>query len=333
MGSFIGTSLILTSKTTSAWQLVISYGLLLSLGTGAMFTVVNSTASRWFHKKRGLALGITTSGRAVGVIVIAPFSTYLISHFDWRTAFLMLGVVAWLGIASLSLLLKRDPGDIGLLPDGETSEVAQTKIDNRESNPQLAGVSLSQAFRASQFWFLGFVWFFMAINTYLIYVHVVPYAVDTGISPMDAAVILGLIGGTSVLGRLGVGKISDMIGRKAPAIACALFQVGAMLWLMCSRDVWMFYTFGIVFGFMWGGFNIIPTTLIGDIFGMYRIGLIMGVLEAGWGLGAAAGPVIGGVLFDVTGNYCFAFASGVAAILIATLFIALIRREIIIKTH
>ena len=333
MGSFLGISLILTSQSNSTWQLLITYGLLLSLGTGGIFPVLNSTASRWFHKKRGIALGITTSGTALGVIVIPPFATYFISHFDWRTAFLVLGVVAWLVIAPLSLLLKRDPSDVGLLPDGEASEAAQDRVHNKENKPQLTDFSLSQAFRASQFWFLGFVWFFMALNTYLIFVHVVPYAVDTGISPMDAAVILSLVGGVSILGRIGVGKISDMIGRRAPAIACALLQAGAMLWLMCSRDLWMLYTFGIVYGFMWGGFNLVTTALIGDIFGMHSIGLIMGVINVGWALGAAAGPVMGGLLFDITGNYFLAFATGIGAVLTATLFVALIRREIKVKTH
>jgi OFA family oxalate/formate antiporter-like MFS transporter len=325
IGSFTGISLILTSQTTSAWQLVITYGFLLSLGTGAVFPVVNSTASRWFHKKRGLALGITTSGTGLGIIIMAPFATYLISHFSWRTAFLVLGVIAWLVIASLSLLLKRDPRDIGLLPDGVKSEASQNRIHTRASKPKLSDFSLSQAFRTSQFWFLGFVWFFMSLNIYLIIVHVVPYAVDTGISPMDAAVILSLVGGVSILGRIGVGRVSDIIGRKAPAIACALLQVGALLWLMYSRDLWMFYTFAMVYGFTWGGFALVTTALIGDIFGMHSIGSIMGVISVGWALGAAAGPVIGGWIFDVTGNYFLAFVTGAAAILITTLLVALIR--------
>jgi OFA family oxalate/formate antiporter-like MFS transporter len=228
--------------------------------------------------------------------------------------------------------LKRDPRDIGLLPDGVKSEASQNRIHTRASKPKLSDFSLSQAFRTSQFWFLGCVWFFMSLNIYLIIVHVVPYAVDTGISPMDAAVILSLVGGVSILGRIGVGRVSDIIGRKAPAIACALLQVGALLWLMYSRNLWMFYTFAMVYGFTWGGFALVTTALIGDIFGMHSIGSIMGVINVGWALGAAAGPVIGGWIFDVTGNYFLAFATGAGAILIATLLIALLRGEINTKS-
>ena len=332
MGAFTGLSLILTSQTNATWQIVITYGLLLSLGVGGIFPAVHSTASRWFHKKRGVALGITTSGSGLGVIVMAPLATYLISHFDWRTAFLVLGVVAWLVIASLSLLMKKEPSDIGLLPDGVKSEAGQARIHHRESKTQPTGFSPSQASRTRPFWFLGFVWFFMALNLYLVLVHIVPYAVDMGISPIDAAVILSLTGGASILGRLGVGKVSDTIGRKAPAIACALLQVGALLWLMCSRDLWMFYTFALVYGFMWGGFSLVTTALIGDIFGTRSIGSIMGLINVGWTLGAASGPAIGGLIFDVTGNYFFAFATAAGAILTAGLLVALVRSEINTKS-
>ena len=258
---------------------------------------------------------------------MAPVATYLVSHFDWRTAFLVMGLIAWLVIASLSLLLIKDPGDIGLLPDGARSEAFEVSIQDKESKAQPTGLSLRQASSTSQFWFLGFAWLLLSVTLHLIFVHIVPYAIDVGISPMDAAVILSLIGGSSLLGRLGIGRLSDTIGRKGPALVCALLQAGALLWLIWSRDVWMFYAFAIPYGFLWGGFSTIITALIGDIFGVRSIGSIMGVATVGWSLGAAAGPTIGGVIFDVTGNYFMAFAVGAVSMLIATLLIIPIDRE------
>lgn len=327
-GSIICLSLVLTSQTNSTWQLLISYSLLLSLGTGAIFPVVNSTACRWFKKKRGFVLGITTSGGSLGAIVMAPFATYLIANFAWRNAFIVMGLIALLAIAPLSLLLKKDPSDIGLLPDGVNSEAAKTSIHYKESETQLTGLSFQQAFRTNQFWFVGFIWLFLSFSVHLVFVHAVPYAVDMGISPMDAAIILSLIGGAGILGRLGVGRISDVTGRKAPAVACGLLDVVTLLWLMWSRELWMFYSFAIVFGFLCGGFSTVITALIGDIFGMGSIGAIMGMLSVGWALGAAIGPAIGGVIFDIIGNYFMAFATGAGAMIVATLFVAVVKREI-----
>jgi len=82
MGLFAGLSLLLTSLTNSSWQLFITYSLLLSLGTGAVYAVPTSAISRWFDRKRGLALGISGSGSGLGTLIMAPFATYLISHFN-----------------------------------------------------------------------------------------------------------------------------------------------------------------------------------------------------------------------------------------------------------
>ena len=324
MGSFTGLSLLLTSQANSAWQLLISYGLLLSLGTGAIYAVVNSTASRWFDKKRGFVLGITTSGGGFGAIVMAPFATYLISNFGWRTAFIVMGLIAWLVISSMCLILKKDPGDMGLLPDGVKSEAAQPGPQKKESKAQLTGLSVLQASRTSNFWFLGLIWLLLSLDVHLVFVHVVSYAVDMGNSLMDAAIILALIGGTTIPGRLLVGRVSDTIGRKAPAIACAVLQVGALLWLMWAQELWMLYVFAIAFGFLWGGLGVLTTALIGDVFGMRSIGAIMGMMSAGWALGAASGPAIGGYIFDVSGTYFMAFAAGAVAILLAALLVALV---------
>lgn len=324
MGSFTGLSLLLTSQANSAWQLLISYGLLLSLGTGAIYAVVNSTASRWFDKKRGFVLGITTSGGGFGAIVMAPFATYLISNFGWRTAFIVMGLIAWLVISSMCLILKKEPGDMGLLPDGVKSEAAQPGPQKKEIKAQLTGLSVLQASRTSNFWFLGLIWLLLSLDVHLVFVHVVSYAVDMGNSLMDAAIILALIGGTTIPGRLLVGRVSDTIGRKAPAIACAVLQVGALLWLMWAQELWKLYVFAIAFGFLWGGLGVLTTALIGDVFGMRSIGAIMGMMSAGWALGAASGPAIGGYIFDVSGTYFMAFAAGAVAILIAALLVALV---------
>lgn len=92
MGLFTGLSLVLTSQTGAAWQLFITYSLLLAVGMGAIYVVAMSTVSRWFDKKRGRAVGIAGSGGGLGTVAMAPFSTYLISRFDWQKAYLIIGI-------------------------------------------------------------------------------------------------------------------------------------------------------------------------------------------------------------------------------------------------
>jgi MFS family permease len=326
IGTFTGLSLIMSSLAQSSWQLLIAYSVLLSLGTGPIYGVVNTTTTRWFLKKRGFAVGVTSSGGGTGAIVIAPFATFLISSFDWRTAFMVLGVLSWIAIVAVSLPLRKDPHDIGLLPDGDKEEPPQRDTQSREEEVLPAAFSLGQAFRMNQFWLLGFTWIFFSLSLHMIFVHVVAYAVDMGISRMDAAVILSLIGLANIPGRLIVGKLSDTVGRKALGVACNFIQFGSLLWLMWIDQLWMLYAFALVFGFMWGGSGAVITVLIGDIFGTRSLGPIMGIMTAGWALGAAIGPSIGGFIFDVSGDYFIAFAAGATALFVVVCLLALIKR-------
>ena len=328
MGVFTGLSLLLTGRANASWQLYIYYSALLAIGTGPGYPVLMSTTSRWFEKKRGLALAITASGGGLGTIALAPFATYLIGSFDWRTAFAVLGLLVGLGIAPLSIMLKKDPAEIGMVPDGAEVPSDTTADLNSKDTPYAGSITVAQALRTRTFWFLGIVWFSFSLCLHLIYTHVVPCVTDMGISSAEAAVVLGLIGSIGIPGRLVMGLVSDKTGRKVSAVICGLLQVGAMIWVACAREVWMFYLFAIVYGFASGGFDIPVTALIGDIFGVHRLGEIMGILVIGWGLGAAIGPAFGGFIFDVTENYFTAFMIGALAMMVATSCVTIIKHEI-----
>ncbi len=325
MGLTTGLSLLLTSQTSSLWQLFITYSLLFAVGIGATQAVLIATVSRWFGKKRGLALGISTSGGGLGTIVMAPFATYLISSFGWRMAYIVIGVLTWLIVIPLSRLLKKDPYEIGALPDGVKSDLRDVK--NEEASLQPTGLSLLQALRTRSFWFLIFFWLLFASSTFLVLTHLVPYVTDMGFSAEEAAVVFSLLGGTAVAGRVIMGIASDRIGKKLTVIICSLLQAGAMVWLIWSQDLWMFYIFALVFGFAYGGVAPGMAALFSDAFGLRYIGSIMGVLTVGLGIGAAIGPAVGGFIFDVSHSYSLAFLLGAVVMLIDILLIAPVRRE------
>ncbi len=325
MGLFAGLGLLLTSQTDSLWQLFITYSLLLAMGTGALFVVSMSVVSRWFDKKRGLALGITSSGAGLGPLFMAPFATYLISNFGWRTAYFVMGLIAWVIVIPLSRLLKRDPYEIGALPDGAKSD--SNDIGEEEDGIRLPGLSLPQVFRTRSFWLVIFILLLFASNIFLVMTHLVRHARDINFSPMEAATVLSLIGGATIAGRVLAGIASDRVGRKVTAIFCALLQAGAMVWLIWAQDLWMLYLFALVYGFAYGGMSPVMAALVSDTFGLDRIGVILGLLEIGFGVGAAIGPAMGGLIFDARNSYSLAFLLGAVAMLVVTLLISLTRRE------
>ena len=125
-----------------------------------------------------------------------------------------------------------------------------------------------------------------------------------------------------------MGFVSDKIGRKASAIICTMLHAGAILWLTWLQDLRSLYLFAMIFGFAYGGMATAITTLIGDTFGLSKIGTILGILEITSGIGQAVGPAIGGLIFDINTSYFLAFQLGAGVMIIATLLIASVRREL-----
>jgi len=326
MGLFTGLSLLLTSQTGAVWQLFITYSLILPIGTSATYAVSMSTISRWFDKKRGLALGVAGAGPGLGMIIMAPFATFLITQYDWRFAYLVIGLIAWLTIIPVSALLKRDPYEIGALPDGVKPEQA-SESKTLENRDQQTGLSLPQSLRTVSFWLFIFIWICFGFTILFVLTHLVPHTTDIGFSAAEAAAVLSVIGVATLLGRVFLGILSDKIGRKASLILCSVIRAAAMLSLIWAQEMWMLYLFALAYGFTTGGFSPIMAALISETFGLRKIGALIGALDIGFGVGAAIGPAVGGLIFDLSTSYSLAFIIGFLAMLLAILLIALVRPE------
>ena len=98
MGFFTGLGFLISSQVHTAWQLYLTYSLIMALGTGEAYTVVVGFVSRWFRKKRGTAIGICSTGGGIGSVIYAPFAGYLIVSFDWRTAYMVMGIIALVAV-------------------------------------------------------------------------------------------------------------------------------------------------------------------------------------------------------------------------------------------
>jgi MFS family permease len=330
MGTFTGLSMLLTSHTNSFWQLFLTYSLLLAAGSGAIFTAINSILSRWFDKKRGLVLGIGGSCAGLGQMVMAPFATFLISSFDWRMAFIVMGGIAWIIVLPLSRLLKKDPHEIGALSDGvkpDSGNMHIKKPETKEVNIQMVDYSLLFVLRTKSFWLLLCTLFFYGYNMFLILTHLVPHATDIGFSAIEAATALSLVGLAAAVGRVLMGLLSDRVGRKLTAIVCAVLQAGATVGLIWSQELWMLYMFALVWGFGYGGFMPGTAAIISDTFTLVRIGSIYGILDIGFSVGGALGSVAGGFIFDFSGSYFIAFLIAALVMFLAILLIASVSKE------
>ena len=328
-GLFTGLGLLLTSQANSLWQLYITYGLLFAAGSGPVLVVLMSTVSRWFDKKRGLAMGIAGSGVGMGTIVIAPFSAYLITNLDWRMAYLVLAVLALIIVVPISMVLRKDPYEIGLLPDGVKPDAADRwrEIPKTEGSTQLPEVTIPHVIRTRSFLSIALAGMLGSLNRVLVLTHTVPYAMDSGLSAVEAASIISVIGAASIIGRILIGMLSDRIGMKTTTVMSSLLMTLSMVWIIWAHELWSLYLFAILFGIAWGGSAPGFVGLIGNTFGVSRIGSILGLLEIGFGIGGAIGPALGGFVFDASNSYSLAFLLGAVFIFIRALLLASIRRE------
>lgn len=318
-GVLIGLGTFLSSWINSVWQLYLFYGLIMGMGMGASYVPVMGVVSRWFWKRRGLALGIVVAGIGLGTLLMSPLSQFLISQFGWRNSYQIIGVVDWVIILFAAGLMVGDPEKKGKLPYGQIpgdEDFAADRMKKEGMDPPLS-LSFGQAKRTNSFWVFLIINFLWYLNLYMVLVHLVPYATDKGMPAVEAANSLALLGAFSIVGKITMGRLSDRIGGRS-AIAISFFlQALATILLIGVGGLFVVYAFAVMFGFSYGGGAPQQAKITGEIFGTASIGSILGVIVFAGSLGGAFGPFLGGFIFDGTGSYGLAFGLAAMALLIA----------------
>ena len=326
----LGGGLLLTSQIDAIWQLYLSLGLIAALGMSAIYVPCSATVVRWFTWRRGLALGLASSGQGFGNLVVPPLAAVLVASFGWRSTYLLLGVAGALLIVLCGSLLVRDPERLGLHADGTKPLGVADNVPGYAEDPVW---TLAVARRTPALWLLTAVYTLTFLVVFLPMVHVVPFALDLGITPVRAAMALSLIGAGSLVGRLVSGAISDRLGRLATLGTALVLQAVAFLGFLSSTGVGLLYPSALLFGVAFGGTSILFPAIVGDFFGRLAVGTILGLVWAIAASAAAFGPVVAGYVYDLTGSYGGAFALSAALNIMAACLVLLLRRPELPETR
>ena len=324
-GLLMGLSLVVSSQVEQIWQLYLSYGVFFGIGMGVAFVPLQSTVSRWFTARRGLAMGIVAAGAGIGTLTFTPLTAHLISLWNWRNSYIVFGVLTGIIVVCSAFILRRSPQDMGLLPNGDTTQNIAVKTSKKNTQSLEEEFTLRQAFTTIPFWMLIVIFALLSIPLGMIMVHLVPYSTDLGMDKTISAVFLGVLGGCSVPGRLIMGVISDKIGGKKALLICIVGQLLCMFWLQVAKCPWMVYVFAVFFGFSYGGWVTVLPFLAGEIFGSRALGLIIGLIIFAATFGGALGPVFAGYIYDVSSDYKTAFIGGAIITVIAFLLALFIK--------
>ena len=295
-GSLLGGSYLLMSQVQTVWQIYIVFGIIASIGVAGSWVPLISTIARWFVFRRGLMIGIAAAGVGAGTMIIPPLSGYLISSLGWRTSYIIIGMAMLVLIIISAQMLKNDPSRIGQSAMGGSQHQ-----DNNSS-----GFTLREALHTTQFWLLGASFLFMGACLYSVLVHIVPHAMDIGISPVTAATIISVIGGVSIISKVSSGLAVDRLGIRRVTLVVAALMLTSLIIIQLSDALWVLYIFAVIFAFGYGGFAVIQVPYLAELFGLRYLGAIFGIayflLNAG-----AFGPFVVGKIFDVTSSYSWAF--------------------------
>jgi MFS family permease len=303
-GFLTGLGFILMSQISSLWHVYVFYGLLIGFGQGGTYAPLVATLMRWFTQKRSLVTGIALVGLGIGSIFSAPFANKMIELFNWKTSYLIIGILTLVGIMVAAQFLKRDPSVMGLLPYGETKKSHESHQNQAVS---FKGLTTRETLRTRQFWTIALIECIFGWICFTIIVHLVPHVTDLHISSSSAALMLAVFGILSVAGRLILGPVGDKIGnRKIYIIGFLLFAI-ALFSLIFIREAYLFYIFCIVSGFAYGGIQASESPLVAWAFGTRSMGAVFGIIIFAFSIGSASGSLLTGYLFDASGSYTAAF--------------------------
>ncbi len=290
----LAAGLLLTTIVPNIWLAYICYGVFVGFAIACGYVPMVAVVGGWFERQRALAIGAAVSGIGLGTLVASPLAAALIEATSWRTAFVIFALVGG------GLLL----GVAAVITPGPASE------------PSPARQPLTELWQIGDFRLLYLAMLFTSFGLFVPFVFITPYAEGEGSSSFSAAMLVGLIGGASVVGRLAIGGLANRFGAARLFRVCFLIMAWSQLiWLLGGASYALLVVFALIFGGGYGGFIALSPAVAAERFGLKGLGGILGTWYSAAAFGALGGPPIAGWIID-TFNYeaAIAFGAGAATI-------------------
>ncbi|MDD4860067.1 MAG: MFS transporter [Dehalococcoidales bacterium] len=322
IGSLVaGLGFFLLSTVSEPWHLYVYYGLIVSVGIPGIQLVPNFTIiGHWFYRRRSTALGVAAAGIGVGGAAMAPVAGWLIASYGWQKAFLFSAALVTVIGTLVAAFIMRTPAEKGI----DTSE--EQKGARAQQTLTVTAVSFREALRRRAFWFIaagGFLWGW-AYTAGLM--HQVAFAVDIGIERIAAATAVGMLTAFSIAGRLGFGRLGDIIDKRYVFMTGCCLQVVAFIILCYTKNLTMLYMYSILLGLNTGAITPILPGLVSDYFGAKDFSVIYGTVFLSFTLGQMVGPVYAARIFDTTHSYINAFITSIVLSALAVVVMYLVGR-------
>jgi len=320
----------LSTLMTQSWQLFLTWGLMVGIGSGAgAVGFAGAVANRWFIHRTGLAMGLLTSANAAGQLIFLPLLALLVQHFGWQGVSITLTAVIAVVIPMVMLLLPESPASVGLPAYGGSAVVPIPAFP--DGNPfAVAFGALARASRSMDFWLLCLTFGVCGFSTNgLINTHLIAYCADHGISPMNGASLLAVIGVFSLIGSTASGWLCD---RYSPRVLLfwyyGLRGLSLVVVPFSGFDPLSLSVFAVFYGLDWVATGPATFALTNEVFGRRDAPVIVSWIFAAHQVGGAMAALGAGAVRSLSGSYMMAFiASGLACLLASMLVLRVTPRR------
>ena len=326
MGVVVASMALLSA---SIWHFYALYFLIPFVGAGTLPQSYSRVLIAWFERRRGIALGISLSGFGVGAMLVPVAAQLMIDNYGWRMAYAGFGVaVLALALPMVVFVLRENPAEMGLKPDGEpaknagddnsvisVSSVANNGGGRNKPTPSVIGLTCREAAHTRSFWLILVSFMLVGIGITSVIAHLVPLLTDRGVAPADAALYMSSLALGLIAGRLLAGFLMDYFF--APYVAaCFLLGLLAGIVILASGAAGApVFAAAVLVGMATGSEISEIAYICSRYFGPRAFGLIYGLMFSAFQLGSMAGSPLMGLYHDHAGNY--AGALWVVAALVA----------------
>ena len=317
----------LSNFMTTPWQLFLTWGLLVGIGSGAgAIGMAAAVANRWFARRNGLAMGLLTAANAAGQLIFLPLLAMLAQRYGWRgvSVAVTLAVLGMLPV--VALLLPEWPVDVAVGPYGEAASRRQPA--SRDNPFALAMAVLFRASRSIDFWLLALSFAVCGLSTNgLINTHLIAYCADRGIPEVGGAGILAALGVFSLIGATGSGWLCDRVNPRVLLFWYYGLRGLSLVILPFTRfDVISLSIFSVFYGLDWVATGPATFALTNQLFGRRDTPVIISWIFAAHQIGGAFAAFGAGTVRSLTGDYLLAFMTSGLACLLASLLVLRVNR-------
>ena len=300
------------SQVEDFWQFVLVRWTFVTMGDALLgYMVINVMIARWFVRKRGRAIAVSSMGIGFAKIVMPVLVVPLLAWLGWRHTWAVFGVLTLVLIVAPALLyIRRSPEDMGLNPDG-LDTLAVTGERTSRSQPDAASEtriwSRKAGLRTRAFWLIAAVFGVSAVGVTGVNLHVFAYVTDIGYSGLRAVGVLSVIASTQLGSPLVWGLIADRVDVRWSTLAKFLIQAAGLVVAITAGSLTLVYVGFFFYGVGLGGNMVLQDVVWARIFGRLSMGKIRGLGILMTHSFAALGPPFFGFLFDWTGSYTVPF--------------------------